>query len=284
MRKGALLAIAGALAFGSLGVLTKLAYADGWNVPSLLTARFVLATLTVLPFALAARGGWDGFRGALLLGGVGYVATTALYFPSFRLLPAAVATFLLYLAPALVAAASYFVFRERLGRAGLVALALALLGLALLCAGAITGALDPLGVLLAALSAVTYAASILYARRLGDSMHPTRMALGVCLGAAASWAAFALVTRQLWMPWSAAAVGHAIGIGTIATGLALVLFFAALPRLGASRTAVVSTLEPVSTLILAGIVLREWPGAAGLVGGALIVAAAALVALTPRKQ
>lgn len=282
MRKGALLAVAGAVAFGSLGVLTKLAYEDGWNVPSLLTARFALATLTLAPLAMLVGGAWRGLGGALLLGGVGYVATTALYFPSFRLLPTAVATFLLYLAPAIVAAASHYLLRERLGRAGLAALVLALVGLALLSAGAMTGALHPVGVLLATLSAVAYAASILYARRLSDHLHPARLAFGVCLGAAASWAAIALATRQLEMPWSGPAVWHAVAIGTLATGVALALFFAALPRLGASRTAVVSTLEPVSTLVLAGIVLGEWPGPAGLVGGALIVGAAALVALTPR--
>jgi drug/metabolite transporter (DMT)-like permease len=90
--QGALLAATAALAYGSLGVFAKLAYAEGWNVPSLLAVRFLLASLTILPFALAARGAtWQGFGGAFLVGAIGYTSTTALYFPSIRFLPAAVA-------------------------------------------------------------------------------------------------------------------------------------------------------------------------------------------------
>ncbi|MFP5380537.1 MAG: hypothetical protein ACLGHP_12475, partial [Vicinamibacteria bacterium] len=86
---GALLAGGSALAYGSLAVLAKLAYAEGWNVPSLLAARFGVAALALAPF-IAGGGAWRGFGGAFLLGAVGYATTTALYFPSLRLLPAAV--------------------------------------------------------------------------------------------------------------------------------------------------------------------------------------------------
>src|SRR5688572_26599067 len=119
--QGALLAAASAVCYGALGVLARLAYDEGWNVQSLLTARFLLAALFVLPLALRKGSGWRGFGGAYLVGMVGYTATTALYFPSIRVLQnPAVPSFLLYFAPPVVALLGWLLFRERLGWRGLV--------------------------------------------------------------------------------------------------------------------------------------------------------------------
>lgn len=277
---GALMAAASAIAYGSLGVFTKLAFAEGWNVPSLLAARFGLAALCMLPFAVFASGTWKGFGPAMLLGVLGYATTTALYFPSIRHLPAAVASFLLYLAPVLVAVLSYLVLRERLGRPGLVALGLAMGGLLLLTLGAFTGELSLLGIGLAAGSAVTYALAIVAGRRVAQSMHWSRVALGVALGAFLAYVAFGLATRQLVVPPGPRALLWALGIGALATGVALPLFYAALARASASHVAVISTLEPVSTLVLAAVFLSEIPAWSGILGGLLIVGAAALVART----
>lgn len=275
---GALLAAGSALAYGSLAVLVKIAYADGWNTPSLLVARFALAALTVAPFAWRGDS-WRGAGGAFLVGAIGYAGTTALYFPSLRHLPAAVASFLLYLAPALVALLGWLLLRERLSRRAWGALALALAGLALLTGRAWTGGLSPTGVALAGGSAVTFAFAILGSRHLVAGLPWPRTTLMVSLGALASYVAFSLATRQLAFPLAPRGLVAAILIGTLSTGLALSLFMAALPRIGAARTALVSTLEPVATLALAALVLAEVPSWAGLAGGALIVGAAALVAL-----
>lgn len=276
--QGALLAAASALAYGSLGVFVKLAYAEGWNVPSLLTVRFLLAGLTVLPFALASGGSWRGLGVAFLIGALGYAATTALYFPSLRHLPAAVASFLLYLSPAIVVALAALLLRERItARAG-AALALALVGLALLSSGALWGQLSLFGVALAAGSAVAFAATTVAGRRIAQQMPWARLSLGVCLGAFATYLAFSSLTGQLDVPRAPRALLWALCIGVIATGVPLSLFFAALARTGAGQVSVISTLEPVSTLVLAALFLGEIPGLLGLAGGLVIVVAAAIIA------
>lgn len=276
--QGAILAAASAVTYGSLGVFAKLAYGEGWNVPSLLVARFLFAGLTVLPFALREKGRWDGFGVAFLLGAFGYASTTALYFPSLRLLPVAVASFLLYLAPVLVALLSWLFLRERLGAVGWGALLLAVVGLALLSSGALTGALSLLGLLLAAASAVTYAITTVLSRSVAQRMPWARLSLGVCAGAMTSYVVFASARGVLAVPPSAWGAVWAIGLGVIATGIPLALFFAALARAPASQVSTISTLEPVSTLVLAAIFLAEVPAALGVVGGALIVVAAAIIA------
>ena len=276
--QGALLAVASALTYGSLGVFVKLAYAEGWNVPSLLSARFLLAGLTVLPFALAAKGSWRGMGFAFLLGGVGYAATTALYFPSIRFLPAAIASFLLYLSPAIVMVLAAAFLRERITARGGVALALALGGLALLAGGTLSGELSLLGVGLAVGSAIAFGVTTVMSRRIAQRMHWARLSLGVCAGAFTSYLVFSLATGQLVLPGGAPASLYALGIGVLATGIPLSFFFAALARSSAGEVSVISTLEPVSTLILAAFFLGEVPGLLGIAGGALILFAAMLLA------
>lgn len=275
---GALLAAAAAITYGSLGVFAKLAYAEGWNVPSLLSFRFLFAALTVLPFALFARGNWRGFGVALAIGAVGYVATTALYFPSLRHLPAAVAGFLLYLSPIVVVLLAAAFLHERLTRRIAIALALALGGLALMTSGAFTGALSPMGIALAAGSALAFGVTMVLSKSAALSMHWSRLSLGVCIGASATYFAFSVGTRRFAVPAGDAALLWAAALGVVATGIPLALFFAALARTGASQVSVISTLEPVSTLFLAAVFLAEIPDVFGILGGVFILAGAALIA------
>lgn len=278
---GAWLAAASAVAYGSLAIFAKLAYEEGWNVPSLLTARFLLAALFVAPLAIRGRGSWRGFGGAFLVGAIGYAGTTAFYFPSLRLLPAGVASFLLYLAPPIVALFGWLIFRERLGARGLFAMALALAGLAFFAWGETD--LPILGILLGAASGLVFGGTVLASRHLVSNLAWPRVTLGVSAGAFASYLVFSLATRQLEVPASTPGLLYVLGLGTLATGVALSLFMAALPRIGAARTALISTLEPVSTLILAVPILHELPGPAALLGGGLIVIAAAVVASETRS-
>jgi drug/metabolite transporter (DMT)-like permease len=226
-----------------------------------------------------AGGSWRGFGGGLLVGAVGFAGTTALYFPALQHLPAAIASFLLYLAPVFIALLSWAFLRERLTRRILLGLALALGGLVLMASGAATGGLSLLGVLLALGSALTYSFTVLGGRHLTGSIAWSRAALGTCFGALLSYLVFTALTGTLRVPSSTPGLAYALGIGVLATVVPLSLFYAALPRIGASRTSLVLTLEPVSTLVLAAVFLTEIPAWTGVVGGLLIVGAAAMVSM-----
>lgn len=278
LSSGALLAAASALAYGSLGVFAKLAYAEGWNIPSLLSFRFLFAALTVLPLALYVGGGWRGFHVAVALGALGYVATTALYFPSLQHLPAAIAGFLLYLSPVVVVLLAALFLHERITMRMTLALGLALLGLGVMSSGALRGSLSPIGILYALGSAVAFGITLVFSKRSALDMHWSRLSLGVGLGASATYFAFSLLSGRFEIPSGGEAFLWAAALGVVGTGIPLALFFAALARTGASQVSVISTLEPVSTLVLAAIFLNEVPDELGILGGVLILVAAAIVA------
>ena len=70
----------------------------------------------------------------------------------------------------------------------------------------------------------------------------------------------------------------------MATAVAFACMFAGLSRLGASRTAVVMTLEAFVAVTLAAAFLGESLVAAQVVGGAAIVAAAVVVSRAPGER
>jgi drug/metabolite transporter (DMT)-like permease len=72
-------------------------------------------------------------------------------------------------------------------------------------------------------------------------------------------------------------------IAVVPTMFAISAFLAALPRIGAPRTALLSTLEPVVTVTLAFALLGDRFGGAQLVGAALILASVVLLQL-PGKE
>ena len=71
----------------------------------------------------------------------------------------------------------------------------------------------------------------------------------------------------------------AVYLGAVPTALAYVLFARGLERIGAGETATLTLAEPVTAAALGFLVLGERPGAAALVGAALVLAGLALLAV-----
>ncbi|MCA1812839.1 MAG: DMT family transporter [Halobacteriales archaeon] len=274
-RAGLALIVASAVSFGGVAVLTKLSLAAGMGVLSLQALRWGIAFLAIAPFALRSlpRG---IARRAFALGFVGQGLTSGLYTASIGLLPAALASFLLYLNPVFVAALSAALLREALDRRGLLALGVAVVGLGLL-ALAPGVLLAPLGIALALAAAVCYACVIVAGRKLTAQAEPLRVAGMLMLGATCAFAIGALVTGPT-LPRDTGTWGLVALLGVLCTGLSVGTFYLALPRIGAPRAALLSTLEPVSTLVVAFLVLGETFTAIQALGALLILGAVALLA------
>jgi drug/metabolite transporter (DMT)-like permease len=79
----------------------------------------------------------------------------------------------------------------------------------------------------------------------------------------------------------AAAWPGLIGVGVIATFVAIQTFYAGTKRIGAAQASLISTIEPVYTVILAAILFGERLTPVQLAGGALILAAVVLAQTSP---
>jgi drug/metabolite transporter (DMT)-like permease len=286
---GTILCLGSGAAFGAMAVFGKLAYDAGATVGTLLAVRFTLAAAVF--WALVVAGGaapeLRALRpreagAALALGACGYALQAGCYFAALERIDASLLALVLYTFPAIVAAAAVALGRERMDGRRAGALALALGGLALVVAGAGTGALDPRGTALALGAAVVYSAYILVGDGISARVRPHVLAALVCTGAAVTLTIGAALLGELRPgALTAAGWGWLACLALVCTVASIGLFFAGLRRVGPTTASILATVEPVVTVLLAFVVFGETLGTVQLAGGALVLAAV-LVLRAPR--
>jgi drug/metabolite transporter (DMT)-like permease len=289
---GILLCLASAASFGAMAIFGKLAYEQGATVGTLLALRFVLAAVLFWALVVVTGRGRRVLQlarrdalGALALGAFGYSAQAGAYFLALKRLDASLLSLLLYTFPAMVTVAAIALGRERpTWRTG-GALGLASAGLVLVLAGAAAGALDPLGTALGLGAAVIYTTYILSSSALAARIDPVVLSALVCTGAATTLTVASTALGDLRPgALSAAGFGWLAGIAVVSTVAAVSLFFAGLRRVGATTASIVSTAEPVTTVLLAFLVFGETLGAVQLLGGALVIGAVVVLSSPARRR
>lgn len=278
--------VASAIAFGAMAILARVAFASGVDTVTLLATRFAIGALVMN--ALLRFRNLPYPRGSTLatlvaLGALGYGGQAISYFTALKLAPAGLAALLLYLHPALVALLAAAFLHERLTPAKLAALAIALAGTTLTVVPAIgDGAVAAAphiatGLAFAVASAGFYAVYIVVAASLGKRAAPLPMSTVVITSAALVFVVGMAIRGAQW-PQTVTGWAAVVSIAFLSTVLAITLYFAGLERIGPVRASTLSTVEPLCTVLLAALVLDETLATAQLVGGALILAAAVLIA------
>ncbi len=271
------LALASAAAFGVMPVLTKVVYADGAEPVGVLAVRFWIASVVLL--VLARLHGEALPRGRTLaallaLGGVGYVTQSLCYFFALERISAGLAALLLYFYPAIVVVFAAVLLRDRPRPVAIGCVAVATVG-TVLTIGPVQGG-QALGVVLGLGSALAYSLYILGSSQV-HGVGPFATAATVLSACAVVYGGLALTTRPQ-LPTEPSAWLALVGVALIGTVIAVTTFFAALALLGASDTAVVSTVEPVISIGVAALVLGERLGTLQLAGGVLVLAAVGVLA------
>jgi DME family drug/metabolite transporter len=265
------------------------------GLPPLAVATYRLAGggLTVLG-VLAVTGRLPRLRRAGLFRvlSVGVLTATyqACYFAAVARTSLAVATVIaIGAAPVLVLTAEAVGERRRPSSASLVAIGLALLGLALLLGTSghpltrAGGGSLALGVLLALGAAAGFGALALIGRRPVSGLDgPATIGLGFTAGGALLAVAVVVSGAPAGGPGfgglsfvpTAASVGLLVYLGWVPTALAYGLFFVGLRGVPASSAAVVAVLEPVTATALGVLVLGQRLGVGGMAGAGLLCAAA----------
>ncbi|MEY2733838.1 MAG: hypothetical protein RL340_897 [Gemmatimonadota bacterium] len=269
-----------ATGFASVSILTAAAVATGLTLTTVLTWRYVLAAVVLTI--------WVGARGYprippremlrfVALGGFGQALLVYLALASLAYIPAATLAFLFYTYPAWVAVAQAVRGAERLDGRRALALACSFGGIAVMVGRPAAGAIDPRGVALALGAAIVYGAYIPMMRALQKD-HPVAPTSAYAkIGSALAFLVASVADRSFTAQLTPTAWGLIALLTVGSTVLPGVFFMMGLVRLGPVRTAVVSSVEPFLTALLAAAVLDQPLTGATLVGGAAIVAAVSLL-------
>lgn len=249
----------------------------------LLRTLFGGALLTLI---VLLRGGFD--RAALradaiplLLGGAALGANWVALFEAFRMLNISLATLIYYVGPMLVLLLSPLLFREKLTGAKLAAVCLVAVGLICISGSIAFGALSLSGLFVAILSALFYASLIVFNKRIKNTAGLQTAAIELDV-AFLVVLLYVLLTAGLPHPQRSDLPYIAL-IGLCNTGLAYVLYFTGLQRLPAQSVALISYVDPVSTLLFSALLLHESLTPLQLLGAVLIIGGAVFGELRRRK-
>src|SRR5215208_1138853 len=287
-RLGSALCIASAIAFGAMAIFGKLAYDAGVGLLTLLFVRFTLAAPVLWIGSLRRLDTLAGatartLLAALALGAIGYAMQAGLYFAALARMDASLLSMVLYTFPAMVTAAAIALGRETPNRRRIGALLVSSGGLALVLLGAGSGTFDWLGAALGTGAAMTYTAYILVSDRVGGELEALPLSALITTGAAITFGVACVASGSFDTGFDSEGWLWLASIAIVSTVTPITLFFAGLRRVGPSTAAILSTLEPPTTVALAFLVFGESLSPIQLAGAALVLGAAVSLQLRPRR-
>jgi drug/metabolite transporter (DMT)-like permease len=283
---GYLCAAGAAVLWASSGTAAKVLFRQGVTPLQLVQIRVTLACVVLaLALGLFARG-YLRIRARdipyfLVLGGIGMAVVQFTYFLAISKIQVAAAILLEYMAPIFVALFAVCFWRERLTWPKELAVALAVGGCYLVVEGYNLQLLrlNRVGVIAGLISAVSFAGYTLLGERGMHRYPPWTVLFYSLLPATVTW-------HVLYRPFDYLVAGFTVSqwgwiayIGLMGTVAAFGLYFVGISRLRSTRASLTATLEPVTAGLMAFLLLGEALRPPQIVGGALVIAAIALLQL-----
>ncbi len=267
-----------AVLWGVLGPVSRIVLRDGVDPLEIAFWRALIAGGCYAAHALALRRVRVERRDAPAVVAFGLVCVALFYGAYFFAVQtggAALASVLLYTAPVWVALFSTLFLRERMTGRKLVAVTLAIAGVAgiAVAGGGVGGVrLSAAALFWGLLSGWAYALYYLFGKRYFDRYHTATLFMyALPIGA------LALLPFVRFSPKSSEAWMAIVFLALVPTYAAYLLYSAGLRRIEATQAATVATLEPVVAAIAAYLAWGERMGAAGYLFAALVILAVILM-------
>ncbi|MBO6098708.1 MAG: DMT family transporter [Prevotella sp.] len=280
--KGIICGILAAICYGTnpLGALPL--YEEGVNTSSVLFLRFSIATLILGVVMIANRKSFAVTRGELTtmasLGALMAVSSLT-YYQSFRYMDAGIASTILFVYPVMVAVIMATFFREKVTATTITSIVLALAGIGLLYRGDAGISLSMTGVMLVMVSSLTYAVYIVIVNQSEIRMSIVKLTFYVLLICAMCLFAYSFTSSDLhlMLPPSPRAWFFACWLGLVPTVLSLLFMTIAVHEVGATPTAIMGALEPLTAVAIGVMMFGEAFTFRLCIGIVLIIAAVLLI-------
>jgi drug/metabolite transporter (DMT)-like permease len=288
---GLALAILGSIAFSGKAIIVKLAYRYGVDAVTLIMYRmlFALPLFLALLWWVNHRPGLDkkpeplsrrDWLGVLGLGFTGYYLASFLDFWGLQYISAGLERLILYLNPTLVLLLGWLLYRQRVTRWQVLAMAVSYGGVLLVFGheAAQQGPYALRGALIVFASGISYAIYLVYSGELVKRLGSLRL-----VGLASTVACLLCIAQFLLMkPLSAALVApEVIGLSLLnallCTFAPILMLMMGIERIGAGLAAQVGMLGPMSTILMGVLILGEPFTGWTVVGTVLVLSGVFLV-------
>jgi len=244
---------------------------------ALVELRLALGAIVLSPFLWRARA---QFPRALwpklaLIGAINSAVPFLLFAWAAERAPAGVGAICNAMTVLFTALVGAMFFGERIGLARAVTLAVGFAGVVVLASGRIAGAAIGPAVLAGSAAALLYGIGIQLVRRHLTGLPATAVAPATLACAAVLLLPFGVAQWPARMPSAQAWLSVAL-LGVLCTGIAFVMYYRLIARIGASRASTVTYLVPLFGVAWAWWLLAEVPTLRMAIAGALILGSVAM--------
>ena len=273
---GIILIAISAASFGTLAIFGRYAYAENIDTFTLLFLRFGFSASFMTLILILRKEPFP--RGRVLaqligMGGIGYAGQSFLYLTAIKYASAGLVALLLYLYPFFVAILSMIFLKEKLTRTKAIALVIALCGTAL-TVGPVSGQL--IGAVMAIVAALGYSIYIIVGANVMKHVSPFQSSTVIFTSASVVYGLLTF-SNGIHLPQTNFGWMVIAGIVVVSTIIPVTTFLAGLERVGPTNAAMLSTVEPIVTVLLATILFGDKLLPIVLIGGALILIAVVIL-------
>lgn len=285
--KGYLFAILSAIIYGCMPLMAKHIYADGVTPIALV---FLRNSFSLLPLGILAYRQKKTLRIPLkllptisLIAFLGCGITPILLFSSYQYIPSGTATVFHFIYPAVVVLSEIVFLRNKAQAGNVISVLLCVIGISLFYAP--DAPLNFAGSALSLLSGITYAGYVVMLAHFDNrqvsgflfSFYVIAMsslaALIICIGTDS------MVLPSTWKGW-----GLCVLFSLLVTTGAVALFQHSAFLIGSERASILSTLEPITGMVIGAVAFKEALGIRTLVGSLLVIAASLLIAVVDIRK
>ncbi|MBQ1401442.1 MAG: DMT family transporter [Firmicutes bacterium] len=258
--KGLTATLISAIYFGFVPLLMKTVYANGGNSFTAAFLRFALS-LPLLIIYNKARGiklgiTLEEFKQFLIMTCFGYAGTTILVFSAYNFIPTGMTTTIHFLYPTVTVAGLMIFYKEKVKASKLLCVGLCLFGILMFYNG--DGSVSLPGILLALASACTYGFYTIYLGKcIPKDMEPTKRLFHMHWIGAVMMGIIGLISGGL--EFTIAPVGWAVMFLTanLTTFIGALGYQIGVKYIGSENTAMLSTFEPITSIIVGVLVYSE---------------------------
>lgn len=276
---GVFLIAVSASCFGAMAIFARLAYEAGTDPITVLFLRFTIAAIFMI-LVIAVKGialpRGRTLVSLTLMGGLGYVGFSLAFFTALTMAPAGLVAILLYLYPAFVTILATVFLKKPVTILKFVALSMTFAGM-ICIVGLESGGGQALGIVLGIIAAVLYSIYIVVGSKVLSNAGAFPASTIVIISAGVVFSGVVAV-KGVQFPATLMGWISVWAIALVSTALAIVAFFAGLKKIDPANASMISTLEPVVTIMLAVVVLGETVTIAKILGGVMILVAVVLLA------
>ncbi len=281
--KGYLFAAISAATYGMNPLFALPLYEGGMDLYSVLFFRYLFAIPILAAMLKIRRRDFSiekkDFLPLIILG-ILFALSSITLFSSYHHMDVGIASTILFVYPIMVALIMFIFFKERISAKTMACIAVALLGIALLCKSSEGAVISTNGILFVLGSSLSYAIYIVYVNKSRINKMATIkvtlyvLAIGWIIFAIRALASGVLTTppAEKWWLWA-----NIIALSVFPTVISLICTTEAIQYIGSTPTAILGVLEPVTAVFFGIVVFHEVITTRILIGLILVITSVTFV-------